>query len=164
MHKDRRMRRLGGLFAALVVTAIALLAVTTPSASAASTRAEYIAQADPLCAAWIQVSNKQLKGFPKDAEAEQWRRAVRRLQITLRAFNRLLASLSGLQPPAADAAQVNQWLAGLRAQTPLAKALIAATKQHSFGKVVKSSGRLAEASQDTQDLVAGFGFQSCDTA
>jgi hypothetical protein len=156
------MRRLGGPLAALMVIAITCLAGTTSSASAASTRAEYIAQADPICAAANKVGNKQLKGFPKDVETRRWKPAARRLRVTLRAFNELIASLAVLQPPVADAALVEQWLAGFRSQVPLAKSLIAAVNQHSFGKVVKRSQRLAAASSDTQALVAGFGFRACD--
>jgi hypothetical protein len=152
------MKRIGTLLAA----GLAATAIAAPLAEGAATRAEYIAQADPICAKANKVANQQLPGFGDDVDAERWKGAARRFRVTLRAFNGMIASLSSLQPPAADAALISQWLEGLRSQSPQAKAVIAAVKQHSRKKVVARSGRLAKNSRRTKELVASYGFKACD--
>jgi len=155
----RRIR--GLLLVASTVTAVATVLVPA-TASGASTRAEYIAQADPICAKANKLGEKQLKGFGKDVLAERWGRAIRRFRVALRVFNREIASLAELEPPIADAALLEEWLAELRRQSPLARRVIRALKQQSVKLVARRSGRLVKASRSTKRLVEDYGFRSCD--
>jgi hypothetical protein len=154
------MKRLTPLIAAV----LAALAVAAPAASGAATRAEFIAQADPVCAEANAVAKQQLSGFGADIGDERWKSAARRFRVTLRVFNGMIDSLSAIEPPAADAALISNWIARLRSQSPQARSVIAAIKKHSLKKIIARDDRLIKNSRQTKKLVSGYGFKACDNA
>lgn len=64
----QRGSRSGSLWAITVAITMIALAITAPGAHAAATRAEYVAQVDPICQAAIGPQAKALNAFSKAFE------------------------------------------------------------------------------------------------
>ena len=107
-----------------IVGLLTLATIGVPPAQAASTRAEYVAQVDPMCRAnlgpwkktytaevktfkaWMRLNNKgTLKAWER--QTHRYARAVKR-HVGVHA--RLTAQVSAVPPPAEDAQLVATWL------------------------------------------------------
>lgn len=165
------------ILAGLVLT----LALSAPAAQAAATRAEYVAQAEPLCAATNQVLNKrakkyikQLKAFNREkpkTKAAKKRQALRfffvsgTFYLTIgNALNTLDGQLGGIAAPAADATVAAQWLESLRLDADTFNRLGLAFKSRKLKKIIAAAPEangLDKQLQATDAIVAGWGFQEC---
>jgi hypothetical protein len=145
------------------LAAVAVLVIGVSSASAASTRAEYVSQADPICAKDLKdPGTRALKGFFADLNHERWEPAAKKLAKSIPPYVKMIDSLKALEPPAADAAGIHRWEQGLTKQVPLARRLVGALHGGSPGKIEKKNRALFSASTKTMRIVQGFGFSSCD--
>jgi hypothetical protein len=142
--------------------AVVLAIVFAPvgSASAAPTRAEYIAQADPICQATMDAERRAIgSGFLAPLRHGRLKVAGRKLRREFAAFAPGVEQLAALEPPAADAQLIASWVQDLRAQVPLGNRVANTLIKGRFP--AKLLARLGKLNQTTQGLVAGFGFQSC---
>lgn len=161
---------------ALAITMIAL-AITAPKADAAATRAEYVAQVDPICLAAAKPEGKLLiayfkafarlgKGVAQGASPKQ---ATKRLVAkSARLMTRIItieqgvtAQIEAVSPPPPDAGTVALWLEKrkLAEQTALS-----GTRALKHRKIVSFNAQLDRADaidREGRILVAGFGFQYC---
>jgi hypothetical protein len=110
------MKRLATAF----VIAASLTAVSAPSASATSSRAEYIAQVEQLCVASQQQVEKHapkqttIDPFKiKHQSDEGLRDQARRLGPVIKALGRLIGQIAAVPPAPADELAVAQWITGL---------------------------------------------------
>jgi hypothetical protein len=169
------MRATGGIAAAL--TALVVLAAP---AYGAATRAEYVAQADPICqngqrdmraeakrqnpgvkkiARKLQQQHEMLTG--EEENALLGKLAAKEFAPTLKVFPRVTAQIAALAPAPGDLTAVTQWLDARRAySTLIAKAIRAARrgKTPTYNRLIENAtGKLIEG----EIPVEGFGFRFC---
>ena len=152
-----------GRAVATLVMALGLIAVWTVPADAASTRAEYIAQADPICQN-TEVAERRALG-PKGTVLRllkhgRYKEAARRYRNNTAAFSAGVEQLAVLEPTSADAQLITNWVQMLRKQIPVAnRATAAMAHGHPIDKFLR---RLGSMNVETHALVATFGFHYCD--
>jgi hypothetical protein len=162
--------------AALSVTACFALAYLAPGgASAASTRAEYVAQVDSICRAFRGPASTADSAYIKNAK--RWERLARK--GTVKAFvsqnGRLARSLlrfthihmgvtdqiATVPPPEADAATVSTWLTFRRQSDAFATSAASALKHFKFERFFKQNRRSGNTEAAGRETVSSFGFQVC---
>jgi hypothetical protein len=155
----------GGLTAALVLVIAALVA--TP-AHAASTRSEYVSQAEGICAAPSQqlVSViRQLNKVQKAAHKLRPSEAARRLgKITSRFAqieSNILTQLGTLTPAPGDEATAAQWLQGERNANVLVFRAARIGKHGNLRGFVRTLSRSIAVASQANQIVASWGFQAC---
>jgi hypothetical protein len=151
------MRFLGGAAAALLLIGLA----AAPSYGA-STRAEYIAQADPICAPRLARVTHLTNLSASAVNRERFKQAAQKWRRARSTFADGISQLAAITPPPADAAVVSAWLDSLRRQLPIANKVLSAMARGNRNAILRRLFQLADASSETQDMVRGFGFQSCD--
>jgi hypothetical protein len=140
------------------VIAVLAGAIFVSTASAASTRAEYIPHVDPICAASIQAEGVAQRGIGHLIHKERFKAAARKFRHTNRAFATGVEQVAAVPPPSEDAQLIATWVQLLRAELPLADR---AAKALSHGHTGKALVRLFRASDTAKAYVANFGFSSC---
>lgn len=160
-----RRRLLGvGLVASVLV--IAGAAPAELSAAVPPTRAEYIAQVEPICQASGQTMKRIQRGTAKDFRSGRKARAGRKVLRAAKEFGRGVDAV-GQVPQPTDAAVIGQWVDSLRDQVKLmkdvAKAVIASPPSRtSFTPRHNRAARKHQRNaRHTNKLVDGFGFDSC---
>jgi hypothetical protein len=144
------------------VLSVGLIAVWAAPANAASTRAEYIAQADPICQS-TEAAERRALG-PKGTVLRllkhgRYKEAARRYRNTTAAFSTGVEQLAALEPPSADAQLIGTFVQMLREQIPVANR---ATAAMAHGRSVdKYFRRIGSMNVQTHALVAEFGFGYC---
>src|SRR5262245_38535735 len=113
--KGEEMRLRAGVVAML----LAMLFVGVPAASAASTRADYVAQADPICLSTHLAEGNQLTGFSTDLKKGRLKVAARKMRAAGTVFSGGVDQLASLERPPADVSQLSTWIDSLRAQVPI---------------------------------------------
>jgi hypothetical protein len=159
-------------------TAIAVIVVLAPAdANAASTRAEYIAQVDPICQAFVDPENAALRAYRKNAKRwdrlaskgtlKAWLKQTRRVSRSLLRLTQLDTTLNdqiaAVPPPAADAGAIATWLnARVQANAFAASAAAALNRPvPAINKYFKLIDRANAALAASTRAIAGFGFQVC---
>src|SRR3954447_15593057 len=98
--------------ASRIAVPLLVLAVILPASSqAASSRAEYVAQADPICAAANSSIAKLNKKFIRFHKRGRYRAAGTALGKTGTLLSASLAQVRAIAPPPGDEATVASWLA-----------------------------------------------------
>ena len=190
--RRKRQRRLRGhklgygwprLNVARLLTASLLLSVGllviggTGHANAASTRAEYIAQVDPICQSFVASENAAYKAYRKNTKrwdhlalsgsVKAWLNATRRTSKSLMRFVQLdvalVEQIAAVSPPAADAGTVDTWLNDRRHANALTASAAAALNRPVPGidKYFRQVGRANSWAAAGQRAIDGFGFQVC---
>ena len=147
--------------AGVIVIALAALALLAPSPAAATTRSEYVQQADPVCGHAGYAMGLALRGFPRDMKKGEYRRAAAKLRRAFAIFKTMIADLAVIPPPQADATLIARWLDSLRGQTQIGDGLARAIARKQFKQMVKKANQLSAAERQSDQLVSGFGFQYC---
>jgi hypothetical protein len=165
------LSRTGSIALAIAVTA---LAVTATTAIAASTRAEYVAQVDPVCQveqaqekavigpAMRRVRHLEDRGLDAVKPAKPIARTIAGAYDRLAAIQRDTDSMIASIPPApGDEAVVSSWLGQRAAFTDLfqrsAQAIAHQHRRRFFSLLFKAIGVEETAAESIQD----FGFASC---
>jgi hypothetical protein len=144
------------------LVSVGLIAVWAAPADAASTRAEYIAQADPICHS-TEVAERRALG-PKGTvlrlmKKGRFKAAAHRYRNSGVAYSAGVEQLAALAPPSADAQLIGNWVQMLRAFIPVVKQ---ATSAMAHGRPVdKFLRRIGSMNVQTHALVAEFGFGYC---
>ncbi|HEY3192470.1 MAG TPA: hypothetical protein VGJ61_06775 [Solirubrobacterales bacterium] len=150
------------------VLSVGLIAVWAAPADAASTRAEYVAQAEAVCAApapqlikLIQ-QEKQLHKRAGDLTSSQLAVKLGKILGKLSTIEgRILTQLATIPPAPGDEAVIAQWLQGERdSQAPLNRAARAG-KHGKLGQMLALLKQSISVSTQANQLVADFGFQTC---
>jgi hypothetical protein len=144
----------------LALAAVLIVAVSVASA-AGPTRAEYLAQTEPICQANTDGNRTILKGVQKKIRNQQFAPAGKQFLRAAAAFKKTINQVDAVPKPDADIALLTPWIAKLRqAQTMLQRIGSLVKKKKAFkaqGIVVKLSRHAIQ----TNNSVAGFGFESC---
>jgi Ca2+-binding RTX toxin-like protein len=132
------------------------------AASAAATRDEYVAQADPICASTIAAQAEAEGGvgtIGRLIRRGRLKAAARRFRALIAAFGDGVEQLATISPPTQDGWLIGSWIAMLRAQVPLGMEVAGALNRgHTSGRPFK---RLVILDAQTRRLVANYGFHSC---
>jgi hypothetical protein len=159
----------------LALFAVALLPVA--SARAVSTRAEYIAQVDPICQSFVGSHDAALSAYNKSAKRmlhlsgsgtiKAWLAATRRASKLLTALTQnqlaLLDQIAAVPPAAPDAGTIGTWLNGRRQSDAFAASAAAALNRPvpQVGKFFKKIKQANSALDAADRAITGFGFQVC---
>jgi hypothetical protein len=164
----------GAIATALVAV---VLAVTASHAHAATTRAEYVAQADPICLAGMNQEaaiSHPLQKAAKRAKRHPGRKSDRRLNRTVRAYFQQYTAIehsvndqiAAVPPAPEDVSLIQVWLRARDDLTDL-EARLFASKPHgrglkAFAHLFTDFFTLAARQLEVADLVRDFGFQYCN--
>lgn len=171
------MRRL----AFAVVMATAALAVAASSASAAATRAEYLAQVEPICQAANKQAkkqarkiNRQLKKSLGKAETQAKNKKPGQIFADIfvlviiklvgpenRLFERTTAQIAAVPPAPGDEAAVTAWLAGRTESTELVWQALRAGRHRKPNRMFSLLDASTEALRKGQQPVQAFGLNHC---
>jgi hypothetical protein len=161
----------------VLMLSMGLIAAEAGQADAASTRAEYIAQVDPICQTFVgpmgdafAAYQRSFKALNRAAKSGNTKRFLRGTKRTAASLNRiaqtrtsLLDQITPVQTVAADAGTVNTWLGDLRQESGFEKAAATAVLGLKIGKFFHNL-RQADAAQSAGGgAIAGFGFKVCGT-
>jgi hypothetical protein len=165
-------------FVALALVSVGVLcAIAAPNAHAATTRAEYVAQVDPICQAGLaqesvaeQRLNKQIRRLKKHEGSRKARaRSLRRQSRALRQFLNVVvaveqgvnAQIATVPPATEDTSLVQVWLRVRSEELDLSRRMSRAfAKDRLFAGLGLFFDLLAKADEEF-DLVQDFGFKYC---
>jgi hypothetical protein len=145
------------------ITALVLLAGAAATAYGASTRAEYVAQVDPICANELAGAKRTLGGVNGDLRKGRFGPAATKFARATKVFHKGVEAVAAIPPTAPDASLINQWIGMLRRQVPLAHRAASDLRNHSSRhRIDRSIDRLFKLSDRTQALVQDYGFSDCN--
>lgn len=174
---DRRARMSASHWAITVAVMMVALAITAPGAQATATRAEYVAQVDPICQAAIGPQAKALNAFSK--AFEHFKQRVKSGRITKGTFTKLLRQTAGflsrfkgiganvttqieaVPPPPRDEGTVTLWLLNRRAAEELVDSAVSALKHYRLKAYFRLIARAEATEAGARVLVSSFGFRYC---
>jgi hypothetical protein len=165
----------GGLTAALIGV---LCVLFVSPAQAATTRAEWVGQVEPICQAalpaataannTINSKSKDLNRTAKHGSNKAFVRALRAVAHAIQAFtaidDNLTNQLAGVPPVPTDAGAVSNWLQGRRDTTALANSAASALLHFKIRKYFKLLDAANAAYNQAVSSVSGFGLSACLTA
>jgi hypothetical protein len=162
--------------AALTMTACFALAYLAPGgASAASTRAEYIAQADPICQSFVGPMGDAWAAYNRNARRAErhvnkgtYKSWVRLVRLTAASLERLaqirtsmIDQIAALPSPPEDAQTIVTWLNYLRQEAGFETSAARALRHLKFAKANDKSVLADKAENAAKRTISGFGFQVC---
>jgi hypothetical protein len=164
---------------AVAVVLLAIPVVAVAPAQAASTRAEYIAQVDPMCQSFVGPQSNALSSFinntkrlgrvaraaVKSGKFQAFLRQMRRTAGALSGYAQIHASLTdqivAVPPPAGDAGTVGTWVNARRQAEGVARSAALALSQFKFKVFLKRLDQSDAAESAGLNAISGMGFQVC---
>jgi hypothetical protein len=145
------------------VLVAACLALAAPATSmGADTRAEYIAQVDPIC----KRADKRIFPLAKQAfgawDRGELGKAGRGFSRVARVFGASIAKVAAVPPPVADQALIGDWLDLERRDVALTAGIGAALRQGKEGKARKLVKKSIAIEKPIDRLVGDYGFKECN--
>jgi hypothetical protein len=172
-ERKRNMRRAVLPF----VLSMGLIAVWAAPADAASTRAEYVAQLDPICQSFVGpnddafhawVRNEKLLGHvARNGTLKQFGAQTKRIAGSLKRIAGIQANLTNqiatVPPPTEDFATVNTWLNQRRQEEALLRSAASILVQFRPYKQYFHKLNMADAADAAATTtVSGLGFHVCE--
>ena len=143
------------------VLLVGLIAVWAAPADAASTRAEYALQADPICRSSDQDTTRLWKRFlrlNKRSKSKGATNALRGIKARTKSSNRELRLIA---PPPGDEALIGQWL-GIWDQIATRWGFAAlGYKLELWSEVDNQLHQISQRAREARRVVSGFPFQAC---
>jgi hypothetical protein len=160
------------------VLSVGLIAVWAAPADAASTRAEYIGQVDPICQSFVAplegafgAVNRNFNRMVRAAKANKSKAFVRGIRRTSSALNGLagvhanmIAQLAVVPPAPADSGTVGSWLGYLRQEEGFEQGAASSLAVFKIRPFFRQLRQADQALRSGQAAIAGFGFQVCGVA
>lgn len=149
--------------AAVTVTIVAVVLGSVSASAEAATRAEYIAQVDPICETTNMAMKRAQRGSVRDLRNGRHRKAGHKVARAARIFQDGISETAAVSQPDADAALLSEWIAGLQRQAKLMLDVAKAVKASPLRqpRLRRSQRRWQRQVDANAELIAGFGFQSC---
>jgi len=148
----------------LGLTALAALGIALSGTAIAigdTTRADYIAQAEPICKANTDANRHILKGAKSKAKRGQLGAAGRQFTRAASAFSTTVDQLAGLPQPSADTPVLSQWIGYLRLEATYLARVAQALKKAQRGRAEGYAVRLNRNANLANQVVTGYGFSAC---
>jgi hypothetical protein len=166
----------GSVLIALAIAAIALAIIAAP-ASAAASRAEWVAQVEPICHAAQKPTFKAYHAFFRGLDklglvggspeiSKRQARSSDRLLGTFylhatNIYSRTTAQLSTVAPGPGDESAIGAWIAGRNQASLLGTQAGRAAKHLKVKRAFHLADRAVTAGDDATTPVAGFGLHFC---
>lgn len=145
-----------------VLLAGLLLVPTASSASAATTRAEYIALVEPICKEADGDISRALRGWVTNIKKGNLPKAGRKVGRANRIFERSIDSVERILPPAEDAAVIASWLALERRDVRLGNRISSALKSRNARRAVKFLDKSFKLEKTINAVIGDYGFKECN--
>ena len=163
-------------FLLVPVAAFVAVCIGAVPAHAASTRSDYVAQVDPICAASAPVIGQAYGSYSRNykrwihqashGSLKAWVKQTRRTAASLGRFNQAETSLTDqlAAVPAApgDESTIGSWLSYRRQAEAFGAAAATALSHIQVGKFFKLASRGDKATAAGVRVAEGVGFQVCD--
>ena len=160
----------------VISLAIGALALAASSAYAASTRAEYVAQVEPICQTERSQEKAAFRSFKKRIgpitkreggfDSEKPPKVV--IRIAKRYYDQLVAiqratntQISSVPPPPGDEMAISQWLQLRGRSTDLLERATRAAVHGKTPRALKLFARSFNSEADAELTVRDFGFKAC---
>ena len=157
------------------LAAIMAAAVYPVPADAASTRAEYIGQVDPICQSYVGPLNtafgsyhrnfKRLVRAAKSGTVKSFIKATNRTAGSLNTMadvhQSLVSKITPVAPVPADAGTIGSWLGYLGQEGGAERAAALALASLRFKQAFQKLRQADQAMRSGQAAISGFGFQVC---
>jgi hypothetical protein len=140
---------------------LAALAAMPASSQGATTRAEYVAQAEPICGLANDDIARLNRRFHALHEKGRYAAAGGALKRTGTRLSASIDQVRGITPPPGDEQTISSWLDLVQRIADNNLRLGRAEAHRSFGRVVKIKTRNEEIATQAHALVSGFGFHAC---
>jgi hypothetical protein len=148
-------------FAVAVVAALAAFAAASLAFAGETTRAEYVAQVEPICKSNAQANEKILKGVRSEFKAGKLKVAAGQFSRAATALRKTVTQLKAVAQPPADQAKLAKWLKDVEEEANLfqktAKKLKAGDKTGAQAMVI----RLTHNATLANNVVLVFEFHYC---
>lgn len=156
--------RLRSRVTALAV-AIGVLGVTAPAALAleegADPKAEYVAQAEPICKTNVLANKRIFQGVEKLVKEDKLKKAAPHFARAAKAFAKTIDQLSAIPRPAEFDAKLTKWLGLLRSDKTIIEKIGRALKAEDKHRAESYSTELNRISSQANNTVLTFGFNYC---
>lgn len=172
------MLRLGTRLCVVSSALLVAAGICVLPANAASTRAEYIGQVDPICQAFVgpvndgfSAYNRNYKRMVRAAKSgtvkaflRQTTRTARSLSALAQVHATMIGQIAAVPPAAADAATIGAWLGYLRQEEAAERTAAWALASLKFRQYFRKLRQADQALRSGQVAISGFGFQVCGIA
>lgn len=174
---QRRGVNRAALGAAALALSVIALTISATTAQGAATRAEYVAQVDPICQAAAKPEGKLVTAYLKAfarlgkgvANGGSAKQATKRLVAkSARLMRRIVTieqgvttQIDAVSPPPSDAGTVAIWLEKRKVAEQTVLSGIRALKHRKIASFDARLDRAAAIDREGRILVADFGFQFC---
>jgi hypothetical protein len=155
---------------ALAITMIALV-ITASTASAASTRAEYVAQVDPICHAADLKGKRAAKkhhlprvielGDLQLGERDSQLRVARQIALNNKIIRPFIAQIAAVPPPPGDEGVISKFIADLRSYTVHGDKAVRAIRHRKPHRAYHLILAALEPLLEDNENLKPFGFQYC---
>ena len=142
------------------VLSLGVIAAGAAPANGAATRAEYIADADPICLGANTAMKQAAKGLQQDKKTGRFKVASRKIRAQMAIFGPAIEQIAALEAPASDVQLIGTWVQMLRSEVPVAHRL---ANDYAHAHILtKAYFRLGRLITESEALVASYGFTSCN--
>jgi len=145
-----------------LVLACVLCLLPAGRALAQPTRADYVAQADPICISTAAAEGNAAPGLLRDIRKGRFKAAARKFRRAAVVFSGGVEQLAALERPPADESLLASWIDSLRRQVPIVNRFARALNRRQAKKVNNAAVQLIVAEEKTIALVDTYGFAACN--
>lgn len=156
-----RRRRIAALCAAVSIISVSALAPGT--ASAETTRAQFIAEADPVCAEGNTVLIRLQGRLGRQYERLAIAAAMKTLASMKLTAAKMRRRLESLERPTADGPLLTRYFDLLRRTHQLYFRELEARLRFHFKQVARLTRRSSRVGNERVAVIAGYGFQACES-
>ena len=145
----------------VAIAALGVLSATTLALAAETTRAEYVAAAEPICKANAQANEKIFKGVKAEVRKGQLKPASKRFAKAATALKKTLTLLRDVSQPPADQKTLAKWLGYVKTEAGLFEKVDKKLKAGDKAGTEKMVVLLARNTELANNTVLDFEFHYC---
>lgn len=143
------------------VAALGVSATAAPAAAAEPTRAEYVAQVDPICEQNTLANKRILKGVQSKVRNDKLRVAGKQFIRASEEFGEAMKDIAAVPRPPADDARLVKWFGFLGKVKTNLRMIGKALKEGNEVKAVHERIRVERSSNAANNVSFIFGFTYC---
>jgi hypothetical protein len=144
----------------MVVAAVLCLSVVAV-ARADTTRADYVAQVEPICKANTDANERILKGARARAKNGKTKAAAKQFSRAAVAFADTVTQLRAVPQPPDDASILTSWLGYLDKETTYLGRIATDLRKNQLNRAQSDALQLKRNADIANDTVVSFGFTYC---
>jgi hypothetical protein len=128
---------------------------------AETTRADYIAQAEPICQANTNANRHILRGAKAKAKHGRLHAAGQQFSRAAIAFAATVDQIAAISQPVEDSTILGQWIGYLRLESSYLGMVATALQHGQGGKAEGFAVRLNRNANLANQVITGYGFSAC---